>query len=358
MTALRAVFAIPGDLATRTGGYIYDSRVMELLPECGIEPVHLRLPASFPFPDEADLTATQDALSAVPAGQVLVADGLAYGALPAALTQAIRARIIALCHHPLGLEAGLGDAQRAHLIETERQALSVAAHVIVTSATTARTLIADFAVPKSKITIAEPGTDRTTRAHGSGGSPVILAVGSIVPRKGYDVLVSALSEIPDLDWRLVIAGSPDRAPGYVAALREQIASAGLAGRINLAGEVDEEEVARLYDGADIFTSASHYEGYGMVLSEALARGLPMVVTTGGAAAQTVPDAAAVKVPPGDATALAQGLRTLLSDEPLRRKLGEKAWAAARHLPRWEDAAEAIARVIRAVSGKHHSEKIG
>ncbi len=358
MAALPAVFAIPGDLTTRTGGYIYDSRVMELLPACGIEPVHLKLPSTFPFPSEEDLAVTQDALSSIPAGQVLVADGLAYGALPKSVTQTIRAKIIALCHHPLGLEAGLTVAQCDHLIETERQALSVAAHVIVTSATTARILVADFAIPQTKITIAEPGTDRASRAQGSGGTPVILAVGSIVPRKGYDVLVSALAEIADLDWKLVIAGSPDRAPDCAALLREQIVRSGLSDRIELAGEVDEDAIARLYANADIFSSASHFEGYGMVLSEALARGLPMVVTTGGAAAQTVPDSAAVKVLPGDASALAQGLAKLLQDAAFRRKLGDEAWAAAGSLPCWEDAAQTIVRVIRAVSADNHTEKTG
>ena len=355
MRFVRAVFAIPGDPLTRTGGYIYDRRVMQLLPACSIDISLLRLPAAFPFPGEADLKETQRLLSRVPPEDVLLIDGLAWGAVPPAMLQSVRAQIIALCHHPLGLEAGLPAWQSTALIANEIETLAAATHVIVTSATTAETLVREFSVPRAKITIAEPGTDTAPRARGSGGAPVLLAVGSIVPRKGYDVLVDALALLADMDWRLVIAGSPDRAPDFAAMLRQRISAAGLDARINLAGELEDCELACAYGSADIFVSASHYEGFGMVLTEALARGLPIVTTTGGAAASTVPDEASLKVPPGDAPALAQAIRTLLTDQTLRGQLAESAWTAAATLPRWEDTARTIAGVIRAVSAGVHPE---
>ena len=134
----------------------------------------------------------------------------------------------------------------------------------------------------------------------------LLAVGAVSPRKGYAVLVEALRDLTDLDWHLTIAGSLDHAPDAAAALGDAIQAACLNRRITVAGAVDDSDLARLYDRADLFVSPSLFEGYGMVLAEAMARGLPLVASTGGAAAETVPDAAGVKVPPGDVAALARG----------------------------------------------------
>ena len=115
------------------------------------------------------------------------------------------------------------------------------------------------------------------------------------------------------------------------------------------GAVDEGRLADLYARADLFVTASLYEGYGMVLSEALARGLPIVTTTGGAAAETVPDRAALKVPPGDVSALATALGRAIGDATLRKQLADASWAAGQKLPRWEETARIVAGVIRSVA---------
>jgi glycosyltransferase involved in cell wall biosynthesis len=217
---------------------------------------------------------------------------------------------------------------------------------------TARTLAADFGVPADRIAVAMPGTDPAVRAAGSAdGTVALVAVGSVVPRKGYDVLVCALEidvAAHDPDWHLHIVGALDRSSSTVDALRDQIARAGLGGRIEIAGPKSREALDGFYDRADIFVLASHYEGYGMVLAEALARGLPIVTTTGGAAAETVPDGAALKVSPGDPRALQQALRRLMDDAGLRARLSDAAWAAGQQLPRWSDTAATIAEVIKEV----------
>ena len=347
----RAIFVIPGDIDLPTGGYAYDRRVLALLGEHGIEATHLPLPGTYPTPSPADLEETRRLIATSRPGDILLIDGLAYGAMPASLVASFDRRIIALVHHPLCLEAGTPPERAHELKRLETAALALARHVVVTSKTTALTLATDFDVPDDRITIAEPGTDAAERAKGSGGRPFrLLAVGTIVPRKGYDVLVAALAPLKGLDWRLDIAGATDRSPDTVAALRNQITREGMADRITLLGPVDEAHLARLYDTADIFVMASHYEGYGMVLSEALARGLPIVCTTGGAAAETVPDGAAVKVEPASPRALAWSIgRVLEEDGQLRRSIADAAWAAATQLPRWNDTARTVAAVIKEIA---------
>ncbi len=346
---VRAIFAIPGDLATPTGGYAYDRRVLALLGEYGIDARLLTLPGSFPRPGAEDLAITRQALCAVSPDDVLLIDGLAWGAMPVEIAGALGAKIVALCHHPLGLESGLSKSQADALIANETKTLGLAAKVIVTSATTRATLIAQFAVAPGNIVVAEPGTDPAPRAIGGGGESLnILAVGSIVPRKGYDLLVEALAGLQDFAWRLRIVGALDRAPACVEALRAQIAAAGLEERIALGGAAD-AELNALYHRADLFVSSSRYEGYGMVLTEAMARSLPIIASTGGAAADTLPDGAGLKVAPNDTPALGQALRRALSDSALRAQLANAASAAALRLPTWNDAANIIAHTLRAVA---------
>ncbi|MDB5651339.1 MAG: glycosyl transferase family 1 [Hyphomicrobiales bacterium] len=346
----RAVFAIPGDLASLTGGYRYDREVMARLPGLGVAVEHLQLPGSFPSPGPQDLAVTERLLASVPRDAVLFIDGLAFGACPAALVDVIAAPIVAMVHHPLALETGLADPSRRALATSERNALARASHVVVPSPATRDVLATDYSVPLGKITVALPGTDRAPQARSSGASSLaLLAVGSVVPRKGYDVLVEALTRLGTEYWSLTIAGSLARAPDHVAALEAQIAACGLASRIKLTGEIDAAALDALYAGADVFILSSHYEGYGMVLAEAMVRGLPIVVTTGGAADDTVPDAAALKIPPGDVLGLRSALLRMVQDAPLRKSLAEASFTAGQALPTWEDTAGIVAAVLSSVA---------
>jgi glycosyltransferase involved in cell wall biosynthesis len=346
---VEVAFAIPGDLATPTGGYAYDRRILELLPTYGVTVHAVALPASFPNPTDADLAQTERLLRGTPEGSVLLIDGLAYGAMPVGLIRRLDRRIVALVHHPLGLEPGLGPERELELLESEIAALAEARWVITTSGATARLLSDEFDVPGNRITVAEPGTEPAPRATGTRAPVALLAVGAVSPRKGYDVLVGALRDLKHLDWHLTIAGALDRAPDAVSMLRSAITSAALADRILLAGAVDDAELAHLYDRADVFVSPSLFEGYGMVLAEAMARGLPLIASTGGAAAETVPETAGLKVAPGDLAALHDALGRMIADARLRRTFADGAWAAGQALPRWRDTAARIAEVIEEVA---------
>ena len=353
MTA--CAFVIPGDIGMLTGGYAYDRRVLALLPAHGIAVRHVALPGSYPEPTEFDLQETARVLAALPADIVLLMDGLAYGAMPAETIARLQQRIVALVHHPLALEAGLTQTRVQSLQQCEQTALGLAKEVIATSAMTARILERDFDVPMGKIAIAEPGTDRVARARGTGTPVQLLAVGSIVPRKGYDTLALALHHLERApDWHLTIVGAVRDETARAAldqhlAAPEDMTGLPLGRRVTITGAVSDARLFELYDRADVFVMPSLYEGYGMVLAEALVRGLPIVCTTGVAAAHALPTGTVVMIEPGDATALGSRLNDLVLSAPLRRRYADAAWSAGQVLPTWDDTARTIATVLKKVA---------
>lgn len=346
-------FAIPGDIELPTGGYAYARRMLQHLPDHGVMAHHIALPGSFPDPTESDLEVTRHLLDQIAPSTPILFDGLAFGALPPEIVTAVRSPIIALVHHPLALETGLEPQRQRHLQACERVALHHAAAVIATSPLTARTLIRDYGVEEARLTVAEPGTVPALRASGTGTPFSILAVGALIPRKGYPVLVDALQHLTETrdapaEWHLTIVGATDRDALEPNLVRERILRSGLRRNITIAGEVSARELSRLYARADLFVLPSRYEGYGMVLAEAMARGLPVVSTTGGAAAETVPDDAAIKVPPDNAAALGDAIATVMADDKTRAEMANASWNAGRRLPDWPESASTIAAVIKSV----------
>jgi len=347
--AIRATFAVPGDLATPTGGYGYARRLLAGAGGAGLDLTHLSLPAGFPDPAPAELAQTGRLLGALPAGRPVLIDGLALGVLPPQLLRALPGPVIALCHHPLALETGIAPEAARRLRQSERAALAACARVIASSATTARTLTADYAVPEQHLTVACPGTDPAPRARGSGGSDVaILSVGSLTPRKGHDVLIAALSGLTHLDWRLTIVGPAARDATHAGELAGLIAQAGFRDKVCLPGALDSGTLARAYDGADLFALATRHEGFGMAFTEAMAHGLPVVGTSAGAVPEATRGVARL-VPPGDPAALRAALAPLIEDSAVRARLAETCWQAARDFTRWPGTAATVAAVLRAVA---------
>jgi glycosyltransferase involved in cell wall biosynthesis len=305
----RLWFAVPGNIETLTGGTIYDKKVIAALRAAGSAVQHLQWPSSFPFPSPDDLAAVACSLGACPDGALILIDGLAFGVMPElAAAEAERLRLVALVHHPLALEAGLPRDSAERLVVSEREALKHVRAVIVTSDMTARTLTRDYGVAREAITVATPGIDRRQAACIRPANPVpkLVAVGTVTPRKGYDVLVDGLAKISHLDWHFTVAGSLERDPKTASAVRTQIEELGLNGRIDLIGEIPDP--ARLYETADIFVLPTRYEGYGMAIAEALAYGVPVVATRVGAIPDVMPGSAGILVPRDDPAALAGALR--------------------------------------------------
>jgi glycosyltransferase involved in cell wall biosynthesis len=343
---VRIALLVPGPFDAVSGGYNYDRRLVAGLRALDHAAEVVELAGRHPLPDDAALAAARAALDALPPDAVPVVDGLGLPAFaPLADTLAERGAV-ALVHHPTALETGFSEADRDALRATERALFGRVARIVATSGLTARRLAEEFGADPERVGVVEPGTDPARRAAGSSGPEVVLlSVGALVPRKGHDVLLRALGGLVDLDWRLTIAGPEDRDPVHAHGLRALAEELGIARRVAFAGAVDAAALEALYRGADVFALATHWEGYGMAVAEALARGLPVAVSAAGAVAELVPTEAAVVSPPGDAVSLAKGLRRLIFDEDLRRAMADAAWRAGQRLPRWEDRAAAFVSEI-------------
>ncbi|WP_237216632.1 glycosyltransferase family 4 protein [Falsiroseomonas oryziterrae] len=331
---------VPGPFDTVSGGYGYDRRLLEGLRASGHDVQVVELQGRHPYPDDAALADARHALAAVPAGTRIVVDGLGLPAFAPLADELERRRAVGLIHHPTALEHGNTGEVRDALRAAEIALFPRLARLVATSQLTARRLEPDFGCDPARIGVVEPGTDPAPRSSGSGDGCAILSVGALVPRKGHDVLVRALATLPDLDWRLtVVGGARDVAHAHgLQALAEEL---GVAQRVDFAGEVDGAVLEAMWQGADVFALASHWEGYGMAVAEALARGLPVAVTAGGALAELAPVEASVVSPPGDHVSLGKGMRRVIFDTALRAQMAEAAWQAGQGLPRWSDRAAAF-----------------
>lgn len=339
-----AAFAIPGDINTVTGGYIYERRLLEELRLLGHDVQHIQLGASFPNPTTVDMTVAVDALIALDPARALILDGLAYGSIDPAGIAKVSAPIVAMIHHPLALETGLEPALRDHLFATEKANLALARHVLVPSPHTAKILTRDYGVRGDRITIAQPGTEVRGGERNPTHPSLILSVGIQHPRKGHDVLLRALAEIRDMPWRAVIVGSVHDVD-HAKDLARMVEDLGLSGHVTLAGRIPQDALDGLYAQASIFALATRYEGYGMVFDEALAWGLPIVSCATGAVPDTVPPSAGLLVTPDMPGQIAGALGRLLADHALRARMAKAALRAGADLPSWQDTARVAGNVL-------------
>ena len=340
-------FLLPGDPQTLTGGYIYARRVSEGLTKLGWRVTVHSLDASFPFPTVPALEEARLTLESIPAGRIVVVDGLALGGMAELVAEhSGRVWLAALIHHPLACETGLTTVQRRTLRLSEQRSLTAMRKIIVTSQWT-KQQVAGYGIPSDKIRVVTPGTDRAPLVHGSDSTSMnLLCVATLTARKGHGVLFDALGQLLDRSWHLRCAGSLQRDADTVRARREQIVRLGLSERITLLGEVSFDALDRYYESADLFVLASYLEGYGMVLAEALSRGLPLVCTSAGAIPDTVPAGAALLVPEGDSVALAKALGKVMDDRSLLRDLANGSRIARDTLPIWDQTCVQFAAELR------------
>ncbi len=341
------IFVFPGDLGTLTGGYAYDRRVIDGLQTLGWQVQLISLGEGYPFPSKEQLDVAASLLLSLKAGVPMLVDGLALGVLPELVPLlADRHPIVGLIHHPLALESGLSPDQVEALQESEKKALMHVKRVVANSPKTARDLTGFYGVPSRHVSVVLPGTDRCATVQRpelvskkSLGPVQLLSVGAVIPRKGFHVLVEALHPLKSLSWTLTIAGDVTRDAHAFAHLKEVIRRCSLEDRIHVLGAVSTLELQELYTSSDVFVLASLYEGYGMVFAEAMANDLPIVATTGGATADTVPKRAGMLVEPGNVASLSDAIRLLVESAELRSVLAQGARLTAQQQPTWEESTQ-------------------
>jgi len=345
-----AAFLVPGSIATRTGGYQYDRRMVDGLRVLGWSVDVRELDASFPRPTADALRQADRVLAEIPNGTIVLIDGLAFGAMPEqAERECARLTIVPVIHSLLAADVGLDRSSAAALEASERRALASASFVVVAGPALIDPL-ARYGIARNRIRVVEPGTDPAPLARGSGQPDTchMVCVATLNPGKGHELLFHALATLPLSNWRLTCAGSTTRCPATAERLRSILDSTGLADRVVLAGELDASAVAELYDHADLFVLPTLTETHPLAVAEALARGLPIVSTTTGAIPDLVGADAGLLVAPGDREALGEALATVLRDPELRKRLAAGARVVRQRLPTWQAAAANMATVLEGV----------
>lgn len=335
---------VPGPFDAVSGGYAYDRRMVSGLRAAGHAVRVVALAGQYPLADDVARGAAASAWARLAVDEIPIIDGLA---LPAFDDVALNARAsIGLIHHPTALETGFTEDARLWLQAVERRLMPLLTRVVVTSESTAERLVAQFDVRHHRIAVVVPGTEDAPRCHGStDGMCRLLSIGTLVPRKGHDVLLSALARLADMEWRLTIVGSAERDPMHAHRLATLAEALGISGRVRFAGEMVDEALEALWRETDIFALATQYEGYGMAIAEALKRGITVAVTAGGAVGSLVPAEAGVICPVGDVEQLSKALRRLIFGRELREYLAENAWQAGQALPSWDDQVKGFAAAL-------------
>jgi len=334
------------DPARPSGGNTFDRRLREGLAAAGFAVYVHAVPGSWPRPDAPSHAALAAAVGQIPAGAVVLLDGLVASPAPDVLVpQARRLRLVALVHMPLGLGTTDNGAR-----EREGAVLSAAASVVTTSAWSRRVLLELYSLPGDRVHVAEPGADAADLAPGTATAGALLSVAAVIPGKGHDVLLDALTMLAGLRWHCLCVGSLERDPSYAESLRRRVLDGGMEGRVRFSGPQSEADLASSYGAADVLVLPSRAETYGMVVTEALARGLPVVAANVGGVPEALGHGAdgtrpGLLVPADDPAALRDALRAWLEDVDLRRRLRRAARERRASLSRWSTTTSLVADVL-------------
>jgi glycosyltransferase involved in cell wall biosynthesis len=338
------------DPARPSGGNTYDRRIRRGLASLGWSVREHAVPGGWPRPGAAAFAALAAVVQRIRDDAVVLLDGLIASTAPAILVpQARRLRLVVLVHMPLGHRPAKGGADDER--GREHAVLSAAAAVVTTSAWARRRLLELYSLPADRVHVAEPGVDAAGLAPGTAAGGALLCVAAVTFDKGHDVLLDALETMSDLSWHCLCVGSLDRDPAFVEGLCRRALS---GGRLCFSGPQTGVDLDRSYAGADLMVLASRAETYGMVITEALARSVPVIAADVGGVTEALGHGAnqirpGMLVPPDDPGALASALGAWLRDAELRGRLRRAARERRESLTTWSTTASIVARVLAEAS---------
>ena len=332
-----------GDTGRKTGGYLYNARVIEGLRDRGLEVEEVVACGASSGEQRAAARRFESAFDPS-LFDVVVVDALARIVVASHLDRWRTIRPVVTLVHELASVAAGGDPDQ----EQEHEEPLLRADRLVAVSGHGRRVLLGRGVLAERISVVPPGFDGVVApeaSHESGPTLRALCVAQWIARKGILTLVEAwtLRERPGAVLELV--GEADADPDYGAGVWEAVQAAP-PDSIVVSGRVDHAGLGAAYASADLFVLPSRYEGYGIVYAEALASGLPIIACGVGPVPELVGREAAILVEPDDANGLCAALDLLVGDPALRARMSAAAIRRASSLPRWEDTVTGFEAVLR------------
>jgi glycosyltransferase involved in cell wall biosynthesis len=351
-------FLVPANVLHNSGGNVYNAKLAHGLRGLGVKVEMLAVDGSWPDSTAKErrrvgsLMGAWEPQAEVSPCRVTIVDGLAACGVPDEIEYAASAgqRVFVLLHMP-----SLSHA------DGEKRALRAAAGVICTSSWAAEAVKERYGITSSRVAL--PGTDPAPVAAGS-DPPHIVAVAALLPNKDQLLTVAALAGLQDLAWTASLVGADDADPGYGELVRTAVTSQGMEQRVRLTGQLEGQELETEWHRADLSLLVSRAETFGLVVTESLAHGIPVIVREGTGAVEALGLAAEPNVLPGNTAdalpgtaielpgpdsghpaVLATTIRRWLSESQLRSSWREAALAARNRLPGWDSTARNVVEYL-------------
>lgn len=349
---MRVGIVVYGPLDARSGGYLYDRMVADRLRERGDAVVRVSLPDVGPALALAHNLdpRVRRRLARLDVDALLV-DELCHPSL-AGVVGSLPRPTVGLVHHLRASEPG--PRLRRRLDRALERRFLAGCDAYVYNGRTTRETVGRLVDPEPSV-VARPGADRLggdpptadeVRDRAADGPLRILAVGTVVPRKGHRTLLDGLAGV-GAPWRLHVLGAePD--PDHAAALRARAADHGLGDRVRFHGRVSDDALDAHLRDAHLFALPSTYEGYGIAYLEAMRAGLPVVAGSAGGAREFVDGENGVIVDPGDATAVREAVARFARDRTALAAAGTAALETARTHPTWAATGDRVRAFLRSL----------